>query len=96
MTTLFIFGYDVSYYLDGRFVAHPGGPGFVTGTARSVTRTTIAQDDNPGNDWGSSGEMISHLAEPGHLPFRRTTVCRAMQWLLLTMRDRTDMESLQP
>ena len=30
----------------------------------------------------SSGEMISHLAEPGDLPFRRTTVRRAMQWLV--------------
>ncbi|MBM81657.1 MAG: hypothetical protein CMJ78_13845 [Planctomycetaceae bacterium] len=30
----------------------------------------------------SSGEMIAHLTEPGHLPFRRTTVRRAMQWLV--------------
>ena len=30
----------------------------------------------------ASGAMISHLAESGHLPFRRTTVCRAMQWLV--------------
>jgi hypothetical protein len=30
----------------------------------------------------SSGEMISHLAEPGALAFRRTTVRRAMQWLV--------------
>lgn len=30
----------------------------------------------------SSGEIISHLVEPGHLPFRRTKVRRAMQWLV--------------
>jgi hypothetical protein len=30
----------------------------------------------------SSGEIICHLVEPGHLPFRRTTVRRAMQWLV--------------
>jgi hypothetical protein len=29
----------------------------------------------------SSGEMICHLVEPGKLPFARTTVRRAMQWL---------------
>ena len=30
----------------------------------------------------SSGEIICHLVEPGHLPFRRTSVRRAMQWLV--------------
>jgi hypothetical protein len=30
----------------------------------------------------SSGEMICHLVEPGHLPFRRTKIRRAMQWLV--------------
>ena len=30
----------------------------------------------------TSGEIICHLVEPGHLPFRRTTVRRAMQWLV--------------
>lgn len=30
----------------------------------------------------SSGEMICHLVEPGGLPFRRTNVRRAMQWLV--------------
>ena len=30
----------------------------------------------------SSGEIICHLVQPGHLPFRRTHVRRAMQWLV--------------
>jgi len=30
----------------------------------------------------SSGEMICHLVEPGKLPFERTTVRRAIQWLV--------------
>ena len=30
----------------------------------------------------SSGEMICHLVRPGGLPFRRTRVNRAMQWLV--------------
>ena len=30
----------------------------------------------------SSGEIICHLVEPGRLPFRRTRVHRAMQWLV--------------
>lgn len=30
----------------------------------------------------TSGKMICNLVEPGHLPFRRTTVRRAMQWLV--------------
>ncbi len=30
----------------------------------------------------SSGEIICHLVAPGHLPFRRTRVRRAMQWLV--------------
>ena len=30
----------------------------------------------------TSGEILCHLAEPGHLPFRRTRVRRAMQWLV--------------
>ena len=32
----------------------------------------------------SSGEIICHLVEPGHLPFRRSSVRRAMQWLIPT------------
>ena len=30
----------------------------------------------------STGEITCHLVEPGHLPFRRTRVRRAMQWLV--------------
>ena len=30
----------------------------------------------------SSGEIICHLVEPGKLPFKRTTVRRAMRWLV--------------
>ena len=30
----------------------------------------------------SSGELICHLARPGHLPFRRSTVRRGMEWLV--------------
>ena len=30
----------------------------------------------------SSGEIVCHLVKPGHLPFRRTHVRRAMQWLV--------------
>lgn len=30
----------------------------------------------------SSGEIVCHLVRPGHLPFRRTTVRRDIQWLV--------------
>ena len=30
----------------------------------------------------TSGQVICHFAEPGHLPFRRTRVRRGMQWLV--------------
>lgn len=30
----------------------------------------------------SSGEIVCHLVEPGHLPFRRTRVQREMKWLV--------------
>ncbi len=30
----------------------------------------------------TSGEIVCHFAEPGHLPFRRSRVRRAMQWMV--------------